>query len=85
VSRMSAFGPSQTSLLDPDLEVVLMARNSLSDPDKWRQGHLGKGQRKCLAGHWRQPAAFVGPPETAEADDGEFCEFGELFPARLET
>ena len=33
------------SFLDPDLEVVLKARNSLSDPDKWIQGHFGKGQR----------------------------------------
>ncbi len=36
--------------LDRDLEVVLKARNSLSDPEKWIQGHLRKGQRKCLAG-----------------------------------
>ncbi len=39
------------SLFDPDLEAVLQARNSLSDPENWIQGHFGKGQRKCLAGH----------------------------------
>ncbi len=39
------------SFLDPDLELVLRARNSLADPEKWLQGHFGKGQRKCLAGH----------------------------------
>ncbi len=46
--------------LDPDLEVVLKARNSLSDPDKWIQGHLGKGQRKCLAGHLLNAGARTG-------------------------
>jgi hypothetical protein len=30
------------SFLDPDLEVVLKARNSLSDPDNWIQGHFGR-------------------------------------------
>ena len=28
--------------LDPDLEVVLKARNSLSDPDKWIQAIWGR-------------------------------------------
>ncbi len=46
--------------LDPDLEVVLKARNSLSDPEKWIQGHLGKGQRKCLAGHLLNAGALIG-------------------------
>ena len=46
--------------LDPDLEVVLKARNSLSDPEKWIQGHLGKGQRKCLAGHLLNAGARIG-------------------------
>ena len=39
------------SFLDLDLNVVLTARNGLADPEKWIQGHLGKGQRKCWAGH----------------------------------
>ncbi len=46
--------------LDPDLEVVLRARNLLSDPEKWIQGHLGKGQRKCLAGHLLNAGARIG-------------------------
>ena len=48
------------SFLDPDLEVVLKARNSLSDPDKWMQGHFGKGQRKCLAGHLLKAGTSAG-------------------------
>ena len=48
------------SFLDPDLEVVLEARNWLSDPDKWIQGHFGKGQRKCWAGHLLKAGATVG-------------------------
>ncbi len=39
------------SFLDPDLELVLKARERLSHPDRWIQGHFGRGQRKCLAGH----------------------------------
>ena len=30
------------SFLDLDLEVVLMARNGLADPEKWIQGHLAE-------------------------------------------
>ncbi len=48
------------AFLDPDLEVVLKARNSLSDPERWIQGHLGKGQRKCLAGHLLNAGARIG-------------------------
>ena len=48
------------SFFDPDLEVVLKARNSLSDPEKWIQGHFGKGQRKCWAGHLLKAGATVG-------------------------
>jgi sugar phosphate isomerase/epimerase len=46
--------------LDLDLEVVLRARNGLADPEKWIQGHLGKGQRKCWAGHLLKAGARVG-------------------------
>ena len=46
--------------LDPDLEVVLKARERLSDPDKWMQGHFAKGQRKCLAGHLLKAGASAG-------------------------
>ena len=48
------------SFLDPDLEVVLKARNWLSDSDKWIQGHFGRGQRKCWAGHLLKAGATVG-------------------------
>jgi hypothetical protein len=48
------------SLLDPDLELVLEARNGLADPEKWIQGHFGKGQRKCWAGHLVKAGATVG-------------------------
>ncbi len=40
--------------------VVLKARNSLSDPEKWIQGHLAKGERRCLAGHLLDSGARIG-------------------------
>ncbi len=48
------------SFFDPDLEVVLKARDSLSDPDKWMQHHFGRGQRKCLAGHLLKAGVSAG-------------------------
>ena len=48
------------SFLDPDLEVVLNARISLSDPDKWIQGHFEKDQRKCWAGRLLNAGARIG-------------------------
>ena len=48
------------SFLDLDLNVVLTARYGLADPEKWIQGHLGKGQRKCWAGHLLKAGARVG-------------------------
>ena len=45
------------SFLDPDLEVVLKARDSFSDPI---QGHVGKGQRKCWADHLLKAGARIG-------------------------
>ncbi len=48
------------SFFDPDLEIVMKARDSLSDPEKWIQGHVGKGQRKCLVGHLLKAGARAG-------------------------
>jgi hypothetical protein len=48
------------SFLDLDLEVVLKARSGLADPEKWIQGHFGKGQRNCWAGHLITAGAQVG-------------------------
>jgi hypothetical protein len=48
------------SFLDLDLKLVLTARNSLADPEKWIQGHVRKDQRKCWAGHLLKAGAQVG-------------------------
>ncbi len=81
MSDRRANGNVVRAFVDPELELVLAARNWLADPDKWIQGRFGKGRRKCWAGHLLKAGArdldriavrlgFSGCPEMVEFNDG---------------
>ncbi len=71
----------------PELELVLEARNWLSDPDKWMQGHFGKGRRKCWAGQLLKAGAQRPRPDCSEAGLQRLPRHGwvQRHPIRMQT